>query len=270
MKKILPVLTKYFIVYFQFAKNSLMGCLEYRTNFFIMLGVECIYLISKLLYVVFVYKTDIVVNGVTPDGMMLFIGTFILMTAIYTGLFMDNFYQLPEHVRNGSLDMFITKPVSLQFMVTTRRLNFALPIPNIIAGIIMVITACRRIGIDFSAANIAGYIGMLISGTFVAYAVFLFPQVLSFWTVKTNAITEIADKCWDFNNMPMLIYKKWLQRIGTFFIPLFFITNIPAMYLLKMLKPGLIIWTIAAPVLFMVLIRLFWKHAVKSYSSASS
>ncbi len=31
--------------------------------------------------------------------------------------------------------------------------------------------------------------------------------------------------------MPMLIYSKWLQRIGVFFIPVFFITNFPAMFL---------------------------------------
>ena len=266
----LKPIRKHFKIYTLFMKNSLMGYMEYRANLFAALTMELVYLLSKLLYLVAVYQTGITINGIAPDEIMLFTGTYIIMTAIYTGLFMDNFYQLPEHIRNGTLDIYITKPISLQFISTMRHINFVLPVPNIITGTVLVLTACRRVGIEITFINAAGYLLALFSSTIIAYSIFLFPQILSFWTVKSGAITEIADRCWDFNNMPMTIYKKWMQRIGVFIIPVFFITNLPSMYILDKLEDTYAVWLFAAPIIFLLLVRKFWKFAVKNYTSASS
>lgn len=270
MDKVIAAVRKHMMIYFLFMKNSLIGYMEYRANLFAALTMELVYLCSKILYVVFIYRSGIRINGVSPDEIMIFVGTFIIMTGIYTGFFMDNFYSLPEHVRNGTLDMYITKPLSLQFMTTLRHTNFVLPVPNLVAGITMVAMAWGKMGIPVNFRNIAGYLLILCSSTCIAYAIFLAPQILSFWTVKTGAIIEIADRCWDFNNMPMMIYTKWMQRIGVFVIPVFFITNFPAMFLVGKLNSLYIVWAVVAPILFLTSVRLFWNIAVRNYSSASS
>ncbi len=266
----LKPIRKHFRIYLLLMKNSLMGYMEYRANLFAALTMEIVYLLSKLLYLVAVYQTGITINGISPDEIMLFTGTYIIMTAVYTGLFMDNFYQLPEHIRNGTLDIYITKPISLQFISTMRHINFVLPVPNIITGSVLVVTACRRLEIVINFSNVTIYLLTLLSSTAIAYSIFLFPQILSFWTVKSGAITEIADRCWDFNNMPMTIYKKWMQRIGVFIIPVFYITNLPSMYILQKLEATYAVWMFIAPIIFLLLVRMFWSFAVKNYTSASS
>jgi ABC-2 type transport system permease protein len=270
MNRILRALRKHAAIYLLFMKNSLMGYLEYRANLFAALTMELVFLVSKLLYAAAVYRTGLTVNGLSPDQVMLFIGTYIIMTAIYTGLFMDNFYRLPEHIRTGTLDLYITKPISLQFMATMRHVNFVLPVPNFIAGIWMVLSACDKLGIRLEPAVVAGYLLFLASSTCVTYALFLAPQILSFWTVRSGAIIEIADRCWDFNTMPMAIYGKWMQRIGVFVIPVFFITNFPAMFLTGRIRGALALWVIAAPAIFLTAVRAFWRFALKRYTSASS
>ncbi len=270
LNKVLKQIKKHSVIYCLFMKNSLMGYMEYRANLIAALVMELVYLLSKLLYLVAVYQTGITINGTTPDEIMLFTGTYIIMTAVYTGLFMDNFYKLPEHIRNGTLDIYITKPISLQFITTLRHVNFVLPIPNLIAGITLVLTACRRLGITIDFISVSGYLLTLLSSTFITYSVFLMPQILSFWTVRSGAITEIADRCWDFNNMPMSIYNKWMQRAGVFIIPVFFITNLPSLYLIRRLENIYTLWLFVAPVIFMLFVRGFWKHALKNYTSASS
>ena len=70
--------------------------------------------------------------------------------------------------------------------------------------------------------------------------------------------------------MPMLIYSKWLQRIGVFFIPVFFITNFPAMFLTGGLMGFNAVWVVLAPVIFLTAVRWFWSYAIRNYSSASS
>lgn len=261
---------KHLHIYWLFVKISTMGYMEYRANLFAALTMELTYLFSKIIYVIFVYQSGISLKGVSPDEIMIFIGTFIIMTGIFTAFFMENFYGIPGHIRDGTLDMYITKPVSLQFLSTLQHVNLVLPVPNLITGIALVTVAWKRLGIPVTFMNIAGYLLILLSSTCITYAIFLFPQIFSFWTVKSSAVTEIVDKCWDFNNMPMFIYKKWMQRIGVFVIPIFFITNIPSMFLIGKLNSLYIIWAIAAPVLFLTGIRQFWKFAVRNYTSASS
>jgi len=270
MKSLLRSMRKHLFIYLQFIKISTMGYLEYRANLAAALTMELTFLASKLIYVVFVYHSGISLRGVSADEISIFIGTYIIMTGIYTAFFMENFYAIPEHIRNGTLDMYITKPLSLQFISTMRHVNMVLPVPNLITGITMVVIAWKRLGIPASFGNISGYLLILISATCVAYAVFLFPQIFSFWTVKSAAINEIADRCWDFNNMPMLIYKNWMQRIGIFVVPVFFITNMPAMFLTGKLNGFYIPWVITAPVLFLTAVRCFWKYALRNYTSASS
>ena len=70
--------------------------------------------------------------------------------------------------------------------------------------------------------------------------------------------------------MPYMIYGKWIQRIGTFILPIFIITNFPGLFLMGNLPPVMFVWAIAAPVLFFILARILWKKAVRNYTSASS
>lgn len=253
-----------------FAKNSLLGYMEYKANFYSSLIMEFVFLFSKLIYIIFVFQLGIEINGISPDEMMIFTGTYTIMIAIYTGLFMDNFYALSGHIRNGTLDMYMTKPLSLQFMVSFRHVNFALPIPNLIAGITMVVLAWQRLGIEADFVHIAGYVGVILSSAIVTYSVLLFPQILSFWTIKSGSITEMLDRCWDLNNMPMFIYPKWLRRLGLYVVPILFITNMPSIYLIDKMEYILSIWIFAAPVLSVIAVRLFWNMAIKRYASASS
>lgn len=268
MSGIVREVKKHIAIYFLLMKYCTMQQLEYRTNFIINIIVECVYVCSKLLYVVIAYQVGSDINGISSEQMKLFIGTFMILTAIYTGLFMNNFYAISDKVKNGELDMLIVKPISMQFYTTLKTVNVALPIPNVIAGVVLVCTAWSNLRIRVSVSNIAVYLGLLLCGIVLTYSIFLFPQLLSFWIVKTGSLVEITDKLWDFNNMPMSIYSKWMQRIGTFIIPVFFITNFPVMAIVDDMTTMEKSWAIIAPFLFFILVRKAWTYSVKHYSSA--
>lgn len=268
MKEFYAEIKKHIRIYLLFVKTSLIAELEYRVNFILGIVVECAYLATKLLYVFIVYSNGSDVSGLSPDQVMLFIGTFMILTAIYTGFFMVNFNYISWRITRGELDMLIVKPVSLQFHTTMRYVIITIPIPNIIAGVILVSTAWRRMGLSVGFGNILLYMGLILSGTVLTYSLFLTPHILSFWTVKSNSLIDIADRLWDFNSMPMQIYNKWLQRVCMFVIPVFIITNFPVMALFDTLPPFYLIWGLLIPLAVFLLVRRFWNHAVKRYSSA--
>lgn len=252
-----------------FARFSLMAQLEYRINFISSLLVEMGYLCVKLTYVAVVYGAGVSIGGMTPDQIVIFIGSYVMMTGMYM-CFAPSFYAIPDYVREGQLDMLITKPLSLQFIMTLRRLDFGMPIPNITGGLILVCIGWSRAGLAVSFTHIAGFILFTVTGVFLTYCLFLIPKLLSFWFVSTNGISQMTDALWDFNNMPMNIYSDWIQKIGTFLLPIFIITNFPGLIAMDRLKPGYIAWGLIVPVLAFLLSRAVLKSAVKRYTSASS
>ncbi len=135
--------TRYFKLVGVLAKYSLMSALEYRINFITGMTVEMGWMIIKLLYVAIIYKAGTSIGILTPDHILLFVGTYVLMTGIYM-LYFGNFCSIPGMVQQGELDLYLVKPVSLQFLVTMRRIEFAFLLPNLVAGVSMIVTGWGR------------------------------------------------------------------------------------------------------------------------------
>jgi ABC-2 type transport system permease protein len=228
------------------------------------------YLFVKLSYVVVVYRSGVEINGLSPDEILLFIGTFVTLTGFYAGLFMLNNFRLRLKIRDGELDLLLTKPVSLQFMATLRMTDLTIFFVDIIAGIIMVAIAWSRLNIPLNLVTVGGYAGFMVISVLVSYSLFLLPQILSFWLINTSAIAEVTDLFWDFNNMPMDIYPRWIQQLGIFVLPIFVISNLPSMFLLNRMSPVYLAWAAMLPAVLLVIVRSVWRLGLKSYNSASS
>lgn len=263
-------LGKHLKIYVLFMKNCLQSQMEYRSNFMIMLVMESLYLVVRFITLLVIYDTGIIINGIPPDGMLLFFGCFAIMTGIFNAFFLPNFFSLSGHVRNGSLDIYMTKPLSLQFMVSLRQVEFVAPIPSIIFGITMLSIGWSRLGLDFSLYHVFG-VGLLIAvGTATTYALFLLPQLLSFWIVRADAIVTLSDSAWDLNSVPMKVFNRWIQVTGITLFPIFLISNLPMLFLLKELTGLYLYASIIVPVLLFILLRVIWKMAIRQYSGASS
>ena len=250
-------------------RSCLAAQMEYRANFFTGIAMEVGYLIAKLMYILVVFRAGVSINGLSPDEILLFVGTFVFITGIYAGLIMMNLFGLRDIIRDGSLDLYITKPVSLQFMITLRRSDFGLLVVDMGAGTVMIASGLIRMGDSVNYWRLFGFAGYLVGSCLVAYSLFVIPVLLSFWFVGAN-IASSVDPTWDFNNMPMGIYNRAIQNIGVYLIPIFVITNFPAMYLLDRMDGLMTVWGIVAPFLLLWLTRVVFRRAVRRYNSASS
>ncbi len=270
MSELWREIKKHLVIYFLFVKNSMMAQMEYRFNFIGNMAMEGGYLLVKLSYVVVVYRSGVAINGLSPDEMLLFIGTFITLTGVYAGMFMINNFRLRTKIKDGELDLILTKPVSLMFIATLRQADVTIFSVDVIAGGVTVIIAWARLGIPVTLFTLGGYLGFLVISSTVAYSLFLLPQILSFWLMNTSSIAEITDSFWDFNSMPMEIYNQWIKQIGVFVLPIFVITNFPPLFLLNKMPPLYAAWFLLLPVILLMLVRAAWMKGLSTYSSASS
>ncbi|HEX2927563.1 MAG TPA: ABC-2 family transporter protein, partial [Ruminiclostridium sp.] len=256
MTVLITELRKHIFIYLLFMKNCLISQMEYRVNFIFSCMVELAYFAIKLTYVVVVYNLGVNIKGLSPDAILLFVGSYTTMTGFFMMFFWQNFASLPENIASGNLDMYIVKPVSMQFITTLRHVDVGFPIPNLVGGIVMTVLGWQRTGIEFNLKNISGFVLYMLTGICLSYSLFLLPQLLAFRTVKTGGLLEISNALWDFNNMPMGIYNKFVQRVGTFILPLLLITNYSPLFVLGKLTVPSMIWGIAAPIIFTFITRL--------------
>lgn len=251
-------------------KNYLSAQMEYQCSFFTYLIVESIVLLSKLMYVEVTYNLGVSINGISSTELLLFNGTFFIISGIYGGFFMLSFSQFQGNVKSGNLDLLITKPVSLQFMCSVSTIEFATLIPNVATGIVLVVRSWKALGLTVSIGNLLGYLYLVAIGTVIIYHLLFMPLLLSFRLIETNSLMKITSSLSNFNMMPMHIYPQIMQRIGTFIFPIFIVTNFPSMFVLGLLNHWYLLWGSAAALLLALLCRFLWKRSLRYYSSAMS
>ncbi len=261
---------KHLILWGMLIRNSLMSQLEYRANFFTGIAMELGYFLAKIVYMIVIYKTNVPINGLTPDEVLVFFGTYMVATGPYAGLYMMNLFGIGRQVQTGELDLLLVKPVSLQFMLTLKRSDLGIFTVDTVLGIVAVVVGLARMAVPVGILDVLGYIGYLATGSLIAYSMFLLPQVLAFKLVKTDALAGLVDSSWDFNNLPMGIYNRLIQQIGVFVLPIFVITNFPALFLLKKMDPLYAVWGIVGPFLWFAVTSTLFHRGLKHYQSASS
>jgi ABC-2 type transport system permease protein len=269
MRAILRELAKHARVYAALVRMNVMSQMEYRANFVTGIMMELGYLVVKVLYVVVAYRAGRDIAGFSPDQMLVFCGTFVTATAFYAGVYMMNFFQLSDLVKNGGFDTLMTKPVSLQFLATFRRFDLGIFCADFFGGIAIVVLGLSRLGTPLELWRMLGYVLFLACGSAVGYALYLIPMTFVFRIVNGRAIAGVTDSFWDFNIAPMIIYGRLGQAIGTYLVPLFVITSFPSLFVLGRIAGAQLLWGLAAPVLFLAVSRFAWKSGVRNYSSAS-
>lgn len=269
MKQKCSSILRYLKLFGVFARFSLMQDMEYRINFFSGIAVETGWMLIKLLYVAVVYRAGTNIGILTPDHVTLFIGVYVLLTGFYM-FYYTNLTSLADMVREGTLDMYLVKPVSSQFLLSFRQLSFSLLLPDVIGGVGLIAFGWSRAGLPADLKHLAGFLFYLLCSIVLTYGMFLIPHALCFWLISNGGIHTFTAAAWDMNNMPSALYGKWMQRIGTFLLPLFVITNFPGLFVMDQLSPLHLAWGILAPAIFLFLARALWNKAIRDYSSASS
>lgn len=244
--------------------------MEYRVNFLFSILAECGWICSHLLYLMVLYNSDVSIGNIEKESLYLFVGTYLVITGIYMSMFFTNFSNIPEYLRTGQFDLFITKPLSLQFIVTLRYVEFGYPIADFVAGIALIFIGWQKMGIAISFVNIAGFMMFMLLGIIWVYVLQLLPAILSFWTVKATGVYSISYAIHDMNKMPQAVYGKFVQRIGTFIYPIFPMANYGTLFVTGKLSTYELIWGIIGPIVFFAMTKFIWGIAVKKYVSAST
>ena len=143
---------------------------------------------------------------------------------------------------------------------------------NAALGGVVVCVSLARLSIVPNALSILLYLVALIFGVAVHYSIMLGLAAVSFWIVRAQGLVYGYFNFLNIARYPDAIFPRLFRFIFGWIIPVVIIANIPARLLIKSFgQPGqLMLHLVIASTVIFWLSRVFWRFALRHYSSASS
>ncbi|WP_309571000.1 ABC transporter permease [Deinococcus sp.] len=262
-------MTRYLRLIRIFTGATVAAQLEYRANFvgavLASLGQVGVALLG--IGVLFGQPGTTSVGGWSFREALLVTGFYMLTEGFIAVFVQPNMSRIAEAVRTGSMDFTLLKPIDAQFNVSTRNLN-VLRAPDILIGVGLIVYAAAALTV--TPGSVVAALLLYASALVIVYCIWLGLSTTAFWFVKTQNVTELFSGVFGAARFPSTAFPVPVRFLLTFVVPVAFVTTVPAQAL-----TGQLGWTLAvasplvAAALFVVT-RLFWRHAVASYTSASS
>jgi ABC-2 type transport system permease protein len=177
---------------------------------------------------------------------------------------------IPEKIRTGALDLYLTKPVSALFLLSLESMDFG-SILLTIPGLMIVAWGVRALGVRLTAGLVAGYAVLFIGMFLLMYCVMVVLRVAAFWLVRINAFNELEGALVEFSfRVPGVVYQGVWKLLLYILLPYGLMATIPTQFL----TGGMLLqhWLLVGGVLagFWVGMSLLWQAGLRRYGSASS
>ncbi|MBX5449260.1 ABC transporter permease [Thermogemmatispora sp.] len=252
-----------------FFRVSLLGELAYRANFWLQMVESLIELGTALALVSVVFTYTQSLNGWHASELLILIGTYFLIGGAINMVIMPGMSRLIEQVRLGTLDYLLTKPEEAQLLVSIQRLDIW-KLLDLLLGLALLVAATIWHGSWPDPLQVLAFALTLLAGTAIVYSFVLFLATLSFWYVRVENILVIFESMYEAGRWPVDIYPGWLRATLTFIVPVAFAVTVPAEALTARLTWLALLGTLTLAALSLLVARLFWRFAIRSYSGASA
>ncbi len=251
----------------RFWLTSLASEMEYRANF-ITSTLYCVgQLAGTLLTVNILYSKNYRFAGWSRDESYLVVALFTLLDGVTASALSPNLSRIVAHVQRGTLDFILLKPLDVQLQVSTRNLT-PWGFPNILFALALIGYAGPRIPLAWQAYPL-GVLSVLLS-ILILYALWFMVATTTIWFTKIWNATEVLRSFIEAGKYPIAAYHPAVGFFLTFILPVAFLTTIPAELMRGTAAPRFLIFEAALAAGLLILSRLFWKWALRFYTSASS
>ena len=268
-------LRRYLLTLRRFWGTALAGQLEYQANVWIELLAMVANLAGSLLLLsLFFPKPEAGaaaarLGGWSWEAALVVQGLYTLLDGVASTWLRPNLGAIVTHVREGTLDFVLLKPIDSQFWLSLRTLAPA-GLGEMALGLGLIAWAAPRAGAPADPLGWALAALMLLTGVCILYALWFLLATTSIWFVKTWNATEVLRAALTAGRFPLSAYPPTLRLVFTLVLPIAFLTTVPAEAILGRATPGWMALALLVAGVSLTLCRAFWRFALRHYTSASS
>lgn len=260
---------RYFLIWREFLKMSWMADMEYRLNIVVKVLADIVWYLAQISIFEVIYQHTNNIGGWNLEAMRVFMGTLFLVDAIYMILFHENFDHFSSLVRKGDLDMYFSKPVNSQFMVSCRKLS-APYLVNVLFLSGFVAWAFSQTQVAWAWYQLPAYLLFVVCGVMVVYSIrFSFCSLALIFHNAQN-LGFLFFQVYRVGMRPDVFYPKWLRVIIFTIIPVALFVSVPARVLVEGINFKHLAIAPAVACSAFLFTTWIWNRTLKHYSSASS
>lgn len=262
-------LRRYARVWLACLRNCLARELEFRTSFLLTAGSTLLWAVFSMVLAGLVFSNVRQVAGWDLDRMFVLTGTFLIAEGLSAALFERNMQRLSDMVNKGELDFVLIRPISSQFLVSTRYIDFG-DLPTALVGAGYVLIGVQRLGLTPGPAEIGLYLLLLGCALLAVYALWFMSVTLVFWTGRINNIAAAMAAVISVARVPSDVYRGLVRPLLTYVLPIAAVATLPSKALLDLLEPALAPYQVGLTAVLLWASHRFWHYSLRRYTSASS
>jgi ABC-2 type transport system permease protein len=260
---------RYLRLLLTFYKGSILTELEYRTNFLINAGQSVFWFFWSVFGLGIFFNHSSSIGGWSYNEALIVVGLYTGFNGFISAILRPNIARIVEHIQKGTLDFILLKPVDSLFISSLREIAIWRLVDMLLGGLVIVVALIR---LEWQVGILALLLFALLvaAAVIIVYSLWVILITAAFWWVRVDNITEIFNAAFEAGRYPVQIFPRWMQASLTFFIPIAFITTVPAAGLIGRLSWHYALYAGLLSTLLLTIAVRFWRFALRHYTSASS
>lgn len=261
-------LSKYIRAYSLFIKNSIAVESEYRASLIFKSLAGFCWMFGSLFFINVIFSQTSSVAGWTKLEVTLLYVCFSISMDLFDMILRNNFVRFSEHVRQGSLDWILLRPINTRILVSLMGDGLIITIaPRLLAGFGLLFYYLPKYT---PVVNIISFFIFLIVGNFAVYSFVYCLNTLNIWFVRVNNITALIQNTFGFARLPLDSWPKIMQLFLIYVLPMGLLSTYAVRSLLGKTSSLDLLTAILVSLILFIISDKFWNFALRHYSSASS
>ncbi len=248
---------------------ALMTALQYRASFLGEAAVAVFWLAWTIAPLFVLFQFDTSFSGWSRTEAIIVVGFFTTLTGLLDAFIDPNLSAVVEHIRLGTFDFLLLKPIDTQLLVSVHRTAPA-KLPHVFIGLAVAAYGAASLEAPPDLVSIGAAALLLFSGAAILHSLWTLVVSLSFKLVRVDNLSFLLRAVIDAGRWPLAFYPVGVRVVLTFIVPVGLMTTYPALALRGLLDVEALVTALAVAAAFTTAARWQWRRAIRHYASASS
>jgi ABC-2 type transport system permease protein len=255
---------------FLLIKLKLSRLMVFRLSFFGTFFADGTLFLVQILTFSLIYGQLDAIAGWTQAQMLIFVGTFSMINALNMVIYFFGVIGIPEKIRSGDLDLYITKPGSALLRLTFENVEPG-STPLIVLSLLIIGYGLSAAGITVTPALAASYTALVFLMTLLYYDMEIILRTIPFFVIAADAVERLEGNMLELNfKLPGVLYKGAFKILFFYILPYGIMATVPTQLLTGTLSQTGLIHALCITVFFTAFALWFWRTGLRHYKSASS
>lgn len=203
-------------------------------------------------------------------AMLVYIGSFSLLNALSMSLCFFGVISIPQKIRSGELDLYLTKPVSPLLRLSFEQINPG-SFPLVGMSLCIIGYGMWTGGMRAGGRQLAVYLLWLLLMAVLYYDMEVLLRSLSFYVLSSSRMDQLEEASLELcMKLPGTALYGGYKLLFYCLLPYGLMATVPVQSLLGELSLPAGLWALGVVIAFSLLTAAVWRGGIRRYESASS